>query len=339
MLILDGSMGEGGGQILRTSLALSLVTGTPFRLENIRGKRSKPGLLRQHLAAVRAAEAIGAAVTGAELGAQQIEVHPAAVRGGSFHFAVGSAGSACLVLQTVLPPLLATGQAARITLQGGTHNPYAPPYDFVERVFLPVLARMGADVKLSLDRRGFYPAGGGSFEVEIAPTASLAGLELLERGGVVARRAHALVAHLPGEIAKRELAVVQETLGWKESELQITQIEDSSGPGNVLLLELESEQSREICTAFGERGVKAETVARRAIGELRRYLASDVPVGHRLADQLIVPFALAGQGALRTLPLSAHSRTNLEVVRAFLPVRIEVEEADNGATLEFSSEA
>ncbi|HEX5065655.1 MAG TPA: RNA 3'-terminal phosphate cyclase [Myxococcota bacterium] len=340
MLILDGSMGEGGGQILRTSLALSLVSATPFRIENIRGKRSKPGLLRQHLAAAKAAESIGATVEGAELGSGRIEVHPAAVRGGGYRFAVGSAGSACLVLQTVLPPLLASGEAAQITFEGGTHNPFAPPYDFIERAFLQVLARMGAKVKLGLNRRGFYPAGGGSFDLELEAGSSLDGLELLERGETVARQAHALVAHLPGEIAKRELAVVREKLGWSEAETRITQIRDSAGPGNVVILEVESEHAREICTGFGQKGVKAETVARQAVDELRQYLASGAPVGRHLADQLIVPFAMAGRGAFRTaLPLSAHTRTNLDVVRAFLPVRIDVREADATATIEFSRSA
>jgi RNA 3'-terminal phosphate cyclase (ATP) len=339
MLIIDGSMGEGGGQILRTSLALSLVTGTPFRLENIRAKRRQPGLLRQHLAATRAVEAIGATVEGAELGSRQIEVRPGSVRGGDYSFSVGSAGSACLVLQTVLPPLLASREAARLTLEGGTHNPWAPPYDFLERAFVPVLARMGAKVKLQLHRYGFYPAGGGSFSVEIEAGSSLEGLALLERGKTLSRHARALVAHLPGEIAKRELAVVRAKLGWDESELEITQVDGSSGPGNVLLLELESEHVREVVTGFGERGVKAETVARRAVDELRRYLASGAPVGLRLADQLMVPFAMAGAGAFRTLPLSDHSRTNLDVLRAFLPVHIDVRESEGAVTVEFARRA
>jgi RNA 3'-terminal phosphate cyclase (ATP) len=340
MLVLDGSMGEGGGQILRTSLALSLVSGTPFRLENIRGKRKKPGLLRQHLAAAKAVESIGAAVEGAELGASRIEIHPGSVRGGSYRFAVGSAGSACLVLQTVLPPLLASGEAAHITFEGGTHNPFAPPYDFIERAFLPVLMRMGAKMKLALQRHGFYPAGGGSFELELDAGSSLDGLELLARGETVARQAHALVAHLPGEIARRELSVVREKLGWSESETRITQIEGSPGPGNAVILEVESEHVREICTGFGQKGVKAETVARGAVDELRHYLASGAPVGRRLADQLIVPLAMAGRGAFRTpLPLSSHTRTNIDVVRAFLPVRIDVHEADACATIAFSRSA
>ncbi len=339
MLTIDGSKGEGGGQILRTSLALSLVTGTPFRLEKIRAKRRKPGLLRQHLTAVKAVEALGASVDGAELGAREIVVRPGAVRGGEHRFAVGSAGSACLVLQTVLPPLLAAGVPARLELEGGTHNPFAPTWDYLDRVFLPLLGRMGASVKTTIAARGFYPAGGGRFTVEIEPTAGLRPLEILERGEITARRARALVAHLPGSIGLRELAVVKQKLGWREEELALEQVADSPGPGNVLMLEVESAQLRELCTGFGEKGVKAETVARRAVSELRRHLESGAPVGEHLADQLVVPFSLAGGGTYRTLPLSEHTRTNLDVVRRFLPVRIDATETERDALLVFAEGA
>jgi RNA 3'-terminal phosphate cyclase (ATP) len=336
MLTIDGSAGEGGGQILRTALALSLVTGTPFRLENIRANRRRPGLRRQHLAAARAVEALGATVEGAELGARTLVVRPGPVRGGEHSFSVGSAGSTCLVLQTVLPPLLASGKAARLTLEGGTHNPLAPPYDFLERVFVPLLARMGARVRLELLRRGFYPAGGGSFRVEVEAGSTLRPLELLERGELVSRRALAIVAHLPADIARRELAVVRAQLGWSDAEFAVEQDEASPGPGNILLLEVSSEHARELCTGFGQRGIRAETVARRAIDDLRHYLASGAPVGVHLADQLMVPLAMAGGGTFRTLPLSGHSRTNLEVVRAFLPVRVEVRESGGQAIVEIA---
>lgn len=336
MLIIDGSTGEGGGQILRTSLALSLVTGTPLRIENIRAKRGKPGLLRQHLAAVKAAEAIGAVVEGAALGSTSLTVRPGPVQGGEYTFSVGSAGSACLVLQTVLPALLAAGQEARLTLEGGTHNPFAPPFDFLERVYLPVLTRMGARVSVDLARMGFYPAGGGRFTVEIEACRELKGVELMERGELVTRRAQAFVAHLPGGIAKRELGVAQERLAWEESECEVVQVLSSAGPGNVVLLEVEYAACREICAGFGEKGTRADVVARRAAEEMQRYLDADGPVGVRLADQLMVPLAIAGEGAFRTLPLSQHSRTNIEVIERFLPGHIEVHESESGATLRFS---
>lgn len=339
MLTIDGSRGEGGGQILRTSLALSLVTGTPFRLVNLRANRSKPGLLRQHVAAVKAAMAIGADVEGCELGSSELVVRPGAVTGGEHTIVVGSAGSASLVIQTVLPALLAAGVEARLRVEGGTHNPFAPPYDFLERVFAPVLRHMGAAVELRLDRYGFYPAGGGAITVDVpAGSGGLCGLSLTERGQIVSRCARALVSHLPGEIAKRELAVVEAELGWSGAELEIRQLTDPAGPGNVLLLEVEAEQGGEICAGFGERGVRAEEVARRAIKELSRFLALDVPVGRRLADQLIIPFAIAGEGVFRTLPLSDHCATNIEVVREFLGRPIVVREEGGAVRVEFGED-
>lgn len=336
LLTIDGSMGEGGGQILRTSLALGLVTGTPFRIENIRAGRKKAGLLRQHLTAVSAAASVGAEIHGAELGSTAIEVRTGKISGGDYHFSIGSAGSACLVLQAVLPALLHADEESRIVLEGGTHNPYAPPYDFIERVFIPVLSRMGASVKAELERPGFFPAGGGRFRVVVQPVAELRPLEILERGAIVSHCARALVSNLPGTIAKRELAVVREKLGWGEEKLHVIQNDDTPGPGNVLLLELESEHVREICTAFGEREVRAESVARRAVGLMRRYIASGVPVGAQLADQLMIPFGMSGGGAFRTLPLTEHSRTNIAVVEQFLPVAIRVRESEEDAIVEVS---
>jgi RNA 3'-terminal phosphate cyclase (ATP) len=323
VLTIDGSQGEGGGQVLRTSLALSLVTGTPFRIERIRAARKTPGLLRQHLTAVNAARDIGRAeVDGAAIGSPELAFRPRAVHAGTYTFAVGTAGSASLVLQTVLPPLLVAGTTSTLTLEGGTHNPSAPPFDFLARVFLPLLRRMGARVDAELERYGFYPAGGGRFTVRIDGGAKLAPLSLLERGAVRRRRAWALVSDLPPRIAERELRTVQEQLGWAPEELEVVALTSASGrtrgPGNVVMLEIESEHVTELFTAFGARGVRAEAVAERAVAETRRYLAAAVPVGEHLADQLLVPLALGPGGAFRTLPLTPHATTSMDVIRAFL---------------------
>lgn len=162
LIVIDGSEGEGGGQVLRTSLALSLITGKPFRIENLRAKRDKPGLLRQHLTAVHAAVQVGdAAVEGASLGSTALTFVPRALRAGDYSFAIGTAGSTMLVLQTVLLPLVLAGGSSTLELEGGTHNPSSPPFDFVERAFLPLLRRMGAEIEIELVRPGFHPAGGG----------------------------------------------------------------------------------------------------------------------------------------------------------------------------------
>lgn len=333
MLTIDGSRGEGGGQILRTSLALSLVTGTPFRIERLRAGRQKPGLQRQHLTAVQAAAAIGGAdVEGAAIGSQALVFRPGRVKPGAYRFAIGTAGSTGLVLQTILPPLLRADGTSTLTLEGGTHNPFAPPFDFLARAFLPLLRRMGARVMMELDRPGFYPAGGGQITVTVDGGVPLASLSLTARGTMVRRQARALMSRLPRQIGERELAVVQSGLGWASEELDVVVLDGdrgSAGPGNALLLGLESEHVTEIFTAFGERGVRADQVAASAVQEAQRYLAADVPVGEHLADQLLIPLALAGGGSFRTLPVSGHTRTNMEVIREFLPVKLTATQVAN----------
>ncbi|HKI04500.1 MAG TPA: RNA 3'-terminal phosphate cyclase [Thermoanaerobaculia bacterium] len=325
MLELDGSMGEGGGQILRSSLALSMMTGTPVRIHDIRARRARPGLMRQHLTAVQAAARVsGARVAGAEVGSREITFAPDEVRSGEYRFDIGTAGSTTLILQTLLPALLHASGPSTLVLEGGTHNPQAPPFDFLDRSFLPLVRRMGARVEAALERPGFYPAGGGRMRVRIDPAAGLTGLELLERGEIRGRRATAVLSRLPGHIAERELRHVARETGWHPSALEVREV-DSPGPGNILLLEVESEAVTEVFAGFGEKGVPAEEVADRALRELRRYLDAGVPVGEHLADQLLLPLALAGSGTFATLPLSLHATTQVELIPRFLDVRIEVE--------------
>jgi RNA 3'-terminal phosphate cyclase (ATP) len=321
MITIDGSTGEGGGQILRTSLALSLVTGQAFRIQNIRAGRNKPGLLRQHLTAVEAATKIGdAAVDGAILGSKELLFKPGKIKPGDYRFAVGTAGSATLVLQTVLPALIIGKQASRLVLEGGTLNPHAPPFDFLDRAFVPLINRMGPRVTARLERHGFYPAGGGRFEVEITPIAKLNPLNILQRGETKSRSARAIIANLSRNVADRELRVVADKLGWSSECLRVEETV-SSGPGNALILELGFENITEVFTGFGERGIQAETVADHAAQEVRDYLASGAPIGEHLADQLLIPFALAQSGAFLTSGLSRHTQTNVEVISKFLPVR------------------
>ncbi len=335
MLTIDGSMGEGGGQILRTTLALSLVTGRAARISNIRAARPKPGLLRQHLASVRAAEVIGAEIDGAEIGANEIVVRPREIRSGEHRIGIGSAGSTSLVVQTILPPLLVADGPSRVVVEGGTHNPFAPTFDFLDRVFLPRLREMGADVSGQLERSGFYPAGGGQMAVEVRPNGRPRPVEIVDRGEVSSIRATALIANLPVTIAKRELEVLRKRLNLEDPDLRIQQDPRSKGPGNVVFVEGEFEGGSEICTGFAERRVRAEKVAARAAEEFQRFVAADAPVGVRLADQLMIPMAMAGKGAMRTLPLSQHSQTNLEVIRRFLETPIRVEQADRSVVIEF----
>jgi RNA 3'-terminal phosphate cyclase (ATP) len=323
MIEIDGSYGEGGGQILRTSLALSLVTGKSFHIADIRSARSKPGLQQQHLTAVKAAAALGqATLEGAALRSTELWFHPGQVQPGEHAFAVGTAGSAILVLQTVLPALLMLDKPSSVTVEGGTHNPFAPPYDFLEKTFLPLLREMGFKVSAKLQQHGFYPAGGGKVVVDVQPAEEMKRFELLERGEIRLHRARAVIARLPRHIAERELRVIAKELGWEEKFLEVEEITKSRGPGNAVLVEIASRKITEVFAAFGELGVKAEAIADQVVRETRKYLKSEAPVGEHLADQLIIPLALARGGAYRTMPLTAHTTTNIDVVKKFLNVEI-----------------
>jgi len=323
MIQVDGAFGEGGGQVVRTSLALSLVTGKPFSISDIRAGRQKPGLMRQHLTALNAAARIGnAQVQGNAIGSRSFTFKPGTVRPGRFHFAVGSAGSCTLVLQTVLPALLQAGGDSELTLEGGTHNPYAPPFDFLQKSFLPLVNKMGPTLRAELERPGFYPAGGGKFQVSIRPVQHLTPIDLLERGRIHRRSALAVVSNLPLSIAQRELRIVAQKMKWEPETLKAREVRNAKGPGNVLTIEIVSDALTEVFTGFGRRGVSAEKVAGRTVQMVQEYLRDDLPVGPYLADQLLIPLAMAGGGRFRTLPPTRHTTTNIAVIKHFLDVDI-----------------
>ena len=324
MIELDGSLGEGGGQILRTSLSLSMITGQPFRIINIRAGRAKPGLLRQHLVAVQSAAAVsGAQVTGAELGSTTLEFIPSGIYGGTYQFAIGSAGSCTLVLQTLIPALLYADKPSTIKITGGTHNDMAPPAQFLQNAYGRVLQQMGADVSFELKRYGFVPAGGGEIIAQIQPCKQLKQLHLLERGERLNGYAESFVAGVPVDVAKRELECVGTGMGWTANQLLVRGLSNDQGPGNVLLITLEHEHITEVFCGFGEKAVKAESVAKRTVQELREYVASGAAVSEHLADQVMLPFALAGGGSFTSSVVSQHARTNADVIALFLPVSTE----------------
>lgn len=326
MITLDGSCGEGGGQILRTALGLSLVTGEPFTLERIRSRRKRPGLRQQHLTAVLAAAEVGQSeVEGAYIGSSRLVFRPREVRFEDYTFSVGTAGSATLVFQAILPALLRTDRRLHVAIEGGTHNPWAPPLDFVERAFLPILARMGSAVESKLHRHGFFPAGGGRIEFCLGPVDGLRPIELLRRGRLRQRLARAIVSRLPRSIADRQLRVVGQKLGWPSDCLKAEDVA-SSGPGNVVLVEADFENVTEVFAGFGEKGVPAERVAGLVVREASTWLEAEAAVGPHLADQLLVFMALAGGGRFTTLAPTTHTRTNIEVICRFLDVRFTVQD-------------
>ena len=335
---IDGSEGEGGGQILRTSFALAALRGRPLRVSKIREGREKPGLRRQHLTCVRAiAELCNGTLTGDSLGSSEVSFEPGAVKAGEYTFSVGTAGSACLVFQTVLWPLLFAEGKSRVVFEGGTHNSFAPPFDFIERAFLPIVKRMGAKVSLQFERAGFMPAGDGRFVADIEGPCTLSPIELIDAGPIIERRATALVANLPGTIAIRELREIRNLLGWKNEEClpQVTQ--DDGDPGNVLLLEVARKNVTEIASVIGVRHLPAEDVAAIGARAIQAYLDSGAPVGQCLADQLVIPFALAGAGSYRTSALSEHTTTNIDVVRRFCDVEITSAVDAGKTTLRFTT--
>jgi RNA 3'-terminal phosphate cyclase (ATP) len=338
VITIDGSFGEGGGQILRTSLSLSLVTGKAFRIDKIRAGRERPGLLRQHLTAVlAAAEVSGAEVEGASLGSGALTFSPGKVRAGEYKFTIGTAGSGTLVFQTLLPALMLADAPSHIVIEGGTHNSAAPPFDFLERTFLPLLERMGPMVRLQFERFGFYPAGGGRFCATIEPCRTMQPLHLGERGEIQARRIVAVVANLSGNIAIREIETAAAMLNWDRDCGQIEQTKNSPGPGNVVMIEVGSTDVTEIFTAFGQLGVSAEKVAATAAREVREYLVSRAVAGEHLTDQLLLPMALARGGSFTAQKINMHARTNMTVISEFLPVRFQTQEHEGFTLVEATS--
>jgi RNA 3'-terminal phosphate cyclase (ATP) len=331
---IDGSRGEGGGQILRTSLALAVLGNRKLRMRRIRAGRKRPGLQAQHIACVRAAARLcngyARAPGGGELavGAQELELVPGEGQASVLEIDIGTAGSTTLLVQTILVPALASGQSLRAIFTGGTHNPLAPPFEFLDRVFAPHLRAMGAKLTLTLERPGFLPSGGGRIVVEISPS-KLAPIELVHAGEIVARRATAIVAGLPRHIAEREITCARERLLDPICEIQE---HPKHGPHNLFMAELERAGGvRELATAHGRKGYPAEDVADDALDALEDWLEADVPVGEYLADQLLLPLAVAGGGRFRTLPLSLHATTNIETIGHFLDVPIRTERHDGVA--------
>jgi RNA 3'-terminal phosphate cyclase (ATP) len=334
MIEIDGAEGEGGGQILRNACALSLVTAKPFRITNIRGGREKPGLMRQHVTAIKAACAIsGSEAEGLGIGAREIVFHPRVTRAGEYAFAVGTAGSAALVLQTVLLPLALADGPSRLVLEGGTHNPHAPPFDFLARVFLPALARMGPKVEARLTRHGFFPRGGGRMEVDISPS-PLRRLEALDRGAPRGVSAQAVFTGVPFDVPRRLLAAARTKLrDWPAKAFTYRKISDDEGPGVALLLEAEFDETREVVTGFGQFGVRAETLGEKAAARMAGFLSVPAFAGPYLADQLILPVALAGGGAFTTVKPSTHLLTAAAVAERFTGRRMRIERGDAGAHL------
>jgi RNA 3'-terminal phosphate cyclase (ATP) len=341
MITIDGSFGEGGGQVLRTSLALSVITGQPLYIHDIRAARPKPGLRAQHLTSVRAAAAIcDAEMEGDALGSQALTFHPAhPPQTGDYVFDVtearasGSAGATTLVLQTVLVPLAMAGSESHLTIRGGTHAPFSPPFPYIQHVYLPTLWRMGIRAQVELRRYGWYPAGGGEMAVKIQVTEQLAPVTLTERGPLRKVWGLAAVSNLPSHIAQRMANRAANVLKDARiaSHVEAAHIE-ANGPGTGIFLFAEYEQSMAGFAAYGRKGLPSERVAESVCHDLLAYHKSGAAVDLHLADQLVLPAVLArdprrgtaGQSRWTTCRVTQHLLTNAWVARQFFDILIHI---------------
>jgi RNA 3'-terminal phosphate cyclase (ATP) len=333
MIQIDGSEGEGGGQVIRSSLALSMITGKPFTIDNIRGRRSNAGLARQHLTCVHAAKEIcDAEVSGDRLRSSSISFLPGTVKPGDYCFQIGTAGSTTLVAQTVLPALMNCESDSTVTVVGGTHNQKAPPFDFFKEAYVKLVDEMGPTVAVELKTYGFYPAGGGKIEIDISPASHWYGLTLIDSQKFKPYPI-AIVSGLPRSIAQRECDTICRSANWPSKNSVIIEVENPRGPGNIVMIKLVSKSTTELFSEVGKIGVKAEQVARRVLKRSREFLTRGVPVGPHLADQLLLPMAIAATydqpSKFRTVALSQHSRTHIDIIKRFLEVNIVVTEISN----------
>ena len=330
-ITIDGAQGEGGGQVLRTALTLSILTQQPIELVNIRANRQKPGLMRQHLTSVLAAQAIcDADVSGAELGSSSIRFNPNKVKAGEYRFEIGTAGSTVLVCQTILPVLALANEKSTITFEGGTHNGMSPCLCFFRESYLPILNSMGVHCEVEVSQLGFYPAGGGKWQIVINPTADLQPFEIAAAPegdylGQKNTRLAGFVSQLPDSIAMREMVTAKKVLDWPEADCQVRHV-DTPGPGNSLQIKIDGASHTHLFEVVGELGVSSEKVAKRCAGRVKAFLKSRVQVEQFLADQLLVLMALAGRGCFTTSKPSLHTLTNAEVIHQLTHKKIKIEQ-------------
>jgi RNA 3'-terminal phosphate cyclase (ATP) len=334
---IDGSEGEGGGQMVRTALTLSAVTGRAFRIINIRANRPEPGLRSQHLQAVFAARDIcSAAVEGAEKSSRALSFVPGKIAPGKHDVNIGTAGSTSLVLQTIALPLSMAEGESEVTITGGTHVEWAPTYDYLAEAWLPLMRRIGLDIDLELVAPGFYPKGGGQIRATIRPAASLAPLVLTERGDLKSVRVLAAVNNLPVEIAERFVKRADSQLRSRRIRHVKTAIKTSSavGRGTYLRILADYENIPACFTGLGRIGKQAESIADETVEEFIEFHRSGATVDAHMADQLLLPLALSkGDSAFTAPRISPHFQTNSAVIAKFLPVAVSTSPADNLATI------
>lgn len=330
-LAIDGAHGEGGGQVVRTAVALAAIVGQPIDVDRIRARRETPGLGAQHVAAIRAVAAVcDGEVEGLAVGSSAFSFTPRALRGGDFRFDVGTAGSVSLVLQALLPVMLSAREHYRVTLVGGTDVPLAPPIDYLRWVLLPLLARMGAHVELEVRRRGYYPRGGGEIRVACCG-GELRPLILGTPGTLAVVRGTAHVAGMPASVAERMRRAAVQRLrlgGLKPVEIDARTLapDEAVGSGGAIVAVAETDVTRIGAAWVAERGVRAEEIGEAVGGQLSADLLNAAAIDVHAADQLLVYLALAGGGGFTVRTVSSHAATAMWLIEQFLPVRFSIEE-------------
>lgn len=330
---LDGAQGEGGGQILRSALALSLITGKPFKITNIRANRPKPGLAAQHLACVRAAATIGSATyKGGTVGSTVVTFEPAKVRAGEYKFTIGTAGATGLVLHTVAYPLVVCGDGpSQVTITGGTHVSDSPCYHYNAMTWCAYLERMGIDISLEMIRPGFYPRGGGEIRATLEPCAQIRGLNLGKRAELTTATGLNIVADLPEDIGRRQGRRLATQLKHAGLECHVVEERLSNGPSTVAGVVFRQPPVPTLFFALGERGKRAEHVAEEACDLALAYRSKPAPVDPHAADQIVLPLALSeSPSEFLTTEVTEHLRTNIAVIQHFLDREITIEEHDDG---------
>lgn len=326
MLEINGSYGEGGGQILRSSLALSMITQTPFRLHSIRAGRKVPGLRKQHVTCVKAAaEICNAQVTGVQLGSSEVTFVPGDVTPGEYRFATGSAGSAMLVFQTIFPALMTEKEKTTVTIQGGTHNLMAPPFEFIRDSFLGFLASHGVKCTAELHRYGYYPAGGGEVTFSVLPS-EVKPFFVDGSGEIESLSAISYIIRKPRTVMDEQLEEIAEVLPGSYCEGIIS---PAVGPGNHVAVSVKREDHVQVFTGFGKRN-RSHTITARVVAQrAKQFLESGCFCDSHLADQLLIPLYLAGSGSFTCPEPTLHTTTNAKVIEWFTGVRIAIDQVDD----------
>lgn len=334
MIEIDGAYGEGGGQILRTTLTLAMLNNTPVKIKNIRAKRPKPGLMRQHLACVKASQEISnAAVQGAYLGSTELVFIPSEIRAGNYEFDIGSAGSTTLVFQTILLPLLSASGESRVCFKGGTHNPMAPSLTCIKYGFIPLIHKMGGEVELDIKQWGYAPIGGGEWSAKVQPSL-LSPLWLTKPGPLIDSRVRCYSSNIKPGVAERELET------YKKSCKTNIEVLDQKFPravstGNLLSHRLVFDDYQTCMSMLGRQRVSAERIAQELASQVNEFMESGCTLNSYLADQMMLPLYVAGAGVYTTPEMTLHAETNIYTIKKLTGKELNVSEIDGCNTISF----